>query len=245
VGFRKCGGSEIRSIVQRRSISITHVILVLFLLICVAPGSWVRANVTAEFDPFSSTETWGRWPFYENYHEGQTFLATETGTLTSVEMTVVRRPLDEQDPQNPQDPVPLTVELYALSGSGVPTGSALASGVLAYDDPQFVTSFVTFKTIDMSPVDLVAGESYAIVGNALPSVKLYDWYSKFVPGNAALSNLYPDGCLIINNGPGWAPQSYDLGFRVNVDPIAATVPVPGALALGLIGVGLVRSRRWR
>ena len=56
--------------------------------------------------------------------------------------------------------------------------------------------------------------------------------------------LYPDGRLVINNAQGWAPQTCDLGFRVNVDPIAATVPFPGALARGLIGVGLVRSRRW-
>ena len=236
-----------RSIVQRSFVNIAPVVIALVLVVCAAPGSRARAGVTAEFDPFAATGDWFAQPFYENYRVGQTFLATQTGTLTSVEATTVRRPLDEYASQKPQDPVPFTMELYALSATGVPTGSALASGVLAYEDAQFNTIFITFKTIDMSPVELVAGESYAIVGNALPSVGLYHWYSKCVPGDVvATRNLYPDGCLIIDSGQGWAEeQAYDLGFRVNVDPIAATVPVPGALALGLIGVGLVRSRRWR
>jgi len=228
-----------KSIVQRSSVSIAPAVIVLVVVVCAAPGSRARASVTAEFNPFASGGSLGAWPFYEDYHQGQTFLATETGILASVEATIVRRPLGEQDPQAPQVPVPFTMELYALSGAGVPTGSALASGAIAYEDPQFDTFYITFKTIEMSPVELVAGESYAIVANALPSVMLYDWYSKYG------TDFYPDGRLIINSGQGWAPQSYDLGFRVHVDPIAATVPVPGALALGLIGVGLVRSRRWR
>jgi len=235
-----------RSIVQHSSIRIANFVLILLLLVCAAPGSLVRANVTAEFDPFAAGASWFRQPFYEDYRVAQSFLATETGTLTSVEATIHRLALDDYDPGNPQAPIPLTMELYALSGTGVPTGSALASGALAYEDPQFATFGITFKTIDMSPVDLVAGESYAIVANALPSVMLYDWYSQYVPGDAAASRaLYPDGRLIINSGGGWAKQTYDLGFRVNVDPIAATVPVPGALAMGLLGVGLLRSRRRR
>src|SRR5690606_11875434 len=128
-----------------------------------------QAQIIAEFDYSSSPGSTFQQPFYENYRIQQTFTPTATGDLDSVDLTI------SSHVANNPDMVPLSVAIYAVADSGLnglqPTGAALATGMIAADDPQFDTPFIEWINVDMTPYELQQGTTYALLADALPTIE--------------------------------------------------------------------------
>lgn len=190
--------------------------------------------IIAVFDMFNASGTTFQQPFYQGYQIMQTFTATSTGTLLSVDVSVHQ--------VNSSTTAPLTVKVYALAMSDYnglqPTGEPLSTGVLSSTDPQFATFSITWKTVPMSETILTAGVQYGLVLDTGPTAASdYAWYSKYG------GDLYPGGNEAIaypGSGGVFAQQSYDMGFRLNA------VPEPGItfmLAAGAMAMALLYRRQ--
>ncbi len=203
-------------------------------LVALVSASVGRAQtILTEFDFFNSGGTTYKQPFYTNYTIMQTFKATADWSVSSVDFTIDQAATTTNG---------LTVWIYDLAEvwpKGLqPTGTALSSGFLAADDPQFNTFLLSWKNVTMSPVNLTAGTTYGLVVYAGGGDQEYDWYSKFG------SEMYADGNMSVNNTGTFAQQSsYDVPFRIN----GTVIPEPSTYAMlfGAAALGLAVWRRRR
>ena len=221
---------------RQRFFMVLVVVVVGWVLV---PAGRVAADqVIAEFDVFDYTGSWFVSPLHDSQEWiAQTFKATTSARADSVDLVL------ESDPANNPDNLPLRVQLrttYVASYNGiVPSDNIIAEGSIAHDDSRF-TGSLTWKNIDLTPVDLVAGESYAIVIKTDNLTdEAYDWYGKWQSGQ----DPYPDGREVIMLTVGqWNFSSGDLAFRVN----SSVVPEPCTMVLlSLGGAGLLLHRRHR
>ncbi len=201
---------------------------VVIIAILASLSSAAEATIIAQHDYFSVGGTAYPDPFYADYRIMQTFVATQTGTVTSVDVTI--------DQMNTSTTAALTANIFALTMSTFnglqPTGASLSTGQLPASDTQFDTNY-TWKNIPMSAVQLTAGVSYGLVLDAEFTNWQYRW--NYRDGGAG----YPSGDASIAYGYGtFAHQSYDEPFRIN-----AVVPEPGSLGLVIVGAGAVLLRR--
>lgn len=191
-----------------------------------------HAAVIAEFNFFNySGDLYGQ-PFSSNYRVMQTFVPTADGSITSVEVTI--------DQVVRSTSANLTAKIYEVTTLPVdgyqPTGSPLATGSLASNDPQFNTFLITWKNIAMSPAVLSAGTTYALVVDGGFGNQDYEWYSIMA------DNLYAGGNLAVDGGSGvFTQQIFDVPFRIN----AQVVPETTSAMLWLASAGVMVSRRRR
>lgn len=116
----------------------------------------------------------------------------------------------------------LTINLYAVDGSGKPTGSSLSSGTILYSA---VSGGAALYDISMSSYDMIPGTQYAFVLNPGSGVSVGNGIEVyFNPG----SSVYSGGkmWLSTNSGSTWvdndAPESISAGddFRFQIKTIA-------------------------
>jgi len=200
-------------------------------------GQGSADQILAEFDVFSVTASWYPSLLQEGKEwVAQTFEATASGTVYSVDLVL------GSQPENNPDNLPLKVQIRTTYEAGfngiVPSDTVISEGSIAYDDNQFSTSY-SWKRISLSSADLNAGDMYAVVVKTdCETDEAYKWYGKWKSG----TDLYPDGReVILLTGGQWNFSAGDLGFRVN-----GPVPEPGTVVLlGLGGTGLLLYRRRR
>lgn len=202
------------------------VVAAMFIVALAVAAASAETQVAAQFDYF--TASGGVWmqPFYPNYVIAQTFVATISGTVHSVDATVQRN--FSGDPSG----VPISFEIRSVYDSGWNgwqpdfAVAALSTGSVSADDPLLNDWFINWVNVPMTAYELVAGQRYAVVATAHGSygaTEGYDWYANGFDGSA-----YPDGNLLVGyaGDPILANQEYDLPFRINV-----TVAPPSALAI--------------
>ena len=140
---------------------------------------------------------------------GQGFTAGYTGSLQSVSIYAREGSINSSA-------TGITLEIYALDGDGLPTGSALATETIAHGDIAANTESVTASATELmvtfsSPPAVTANEGYAILMSNQGSAH-YDIY--YQAGNA-----YAGGnALEKASGGAWAKPpaitDYDFSFKV-------------------------------
>jgi hypothetical protein len=156
------------------------------------PGTLDQSSVTGITDFRSMLRPSGvRWI-------GHTFTAGKTGLLTRVELYLF---LEDAGVGNPPT---ATVEIYPTdAGSGMPTGSALASASLSVSSLSPTWYGFAFTT----PPQVTTGTKYAIVVTGSPD-GYASWY---------YSDVYAAGQNIVNTGSGWSVvPNYGRAFRTYV-----------------------------
>ena len=164
---------------------------------------------------------------------GQSFTATQSGRLTTIELQVWRNtnsaPTDD-----------LNVSLTTLNLSGTPDlSNVLATQTLSAAEIPTTTFSTALVPVDFSSsmVELMANNEYAIVLTS--STGTYpNWYL----WTSGAGTAYADGIGFRGNTSFTADSDSDSGFRVNG---TAVVPEPASAFLmltGVCGVGLLRRR---
>ncbi|MEW4487022.1 VPLPA-CTERM sorting domain-containing protein [Thalassoglobus sp. JC818] len=164
---------------------------------------------------------------------GQSFTATQSGRLTTIELQVWRSingtPTDD-----------LNVSLTTLNSSGTPDlSNVLATRTLSAAEIPTTSFSTALVPVDFSSsmVELMANTDYAILLTSLTGT-LPDWYL----WTSGAGTAYSDGIGFSGNTSFVADTTFDSGFRVNG---TAVVPEPASALLmlsGVCGVGLLRRR---
>ncbi|TVQ31417.1 MAG: PEP-CTERM sorting domain-containing protein [Phycisphaeraceae bacterium] len=164
-----------------------------------------------------------------NNQGGQTFTTLVGGELLTIDLFLRR---------NADQPVTMTLELWDLNASGLPTGTPLAEAVLETT----LTEDWTWRTFDFSASGFVLDEqtSYAF------TTRSESGDGGYLLGTAT-GNNYNGGRGIVKLGAtaswGFMGNNFIFGER-DVLFTANVIPAPGALALmGVAGVLGARRRR--
>lgn len=209
------------------------IVVVITIAVSAIAGPAFADITLAEYDVFSAPGDWSADMFYPNYIIAQTFVASATGTVSSIQVAVSK--LTTTD-------VPMTWTIrstYQSAYNGLQpdftAGGALSTGTLANAD---CPGYRSWATVQMSAAELQAGQHYALVGTAFGSDSVYMWYGKSgapdYPGRH-LAGYYSDPQEALGS------SSDDVGFRVIAVPEPSSVM---ALLGGIVGLGgLVRRRR--
>jgi hypothetical protein len=114
----------------------------------------------------------------------------------------------------------VTYEIYALDGSGNPTGSALATGA-TYAGTALSTSVATnARAAFTTPVTLTAGTQYGVVVARSGAVSGTNYYS--LAGDSAVG--YTGGAARLWGGAAWGADiaAFDSYFRIEINPLIET-----------------------
>lgn len=185
----------------------------------------------------------GRGPFHQDSGLGviadsqvaQTFLTTESGFLSTVELSIEMRFSNATTD-------PLVIGLYSTEG-GLPGQLLAEAQILAADVPVIASrhDFSVLADFGDSDLFLDAGETYAILSGS----EIYTFYGRGVIRRFGEEPVpsYADGRLMRDDGPEstwWTPPpDKDAYFRVTV-----VVPEPGVMALLSLGaLGWLGVRR--
>jgi hypothetical protein len=128
---------------------------------------------------------------------GQTFTAAVTFTLTRIDIWCAKGIGDNVGT--------IDVELYAVDGSGHPTGSALASGTIADASIGDTTSYAWVACTLSSSYKVVGGTKYAIVvhGDSLDASNTLTW-SHDDDGAGSSDFAGGDRVWSVNGGSSWS-----------------------------------------
>lgn len=120
----------------------------------------------------------------------------------------------------------LTVELYALDGSGNPTGSALTSGTLGGGS---MGTSIGWVDVTLTEYELAASTQYGVVVRRSGTVDAVNYY--VVQVNPGLG--YTGGAFKLYNGTAWAARGTDADmlFQVMVnDKVISTTQIKDLIA---------------
>lgn len=209
----------------------------LALLMLSAPAALAAGTPDAEQIGFGGSR--GLIGTHENGPDvrlAQTFVAGATGELDQVDVWV--RAVGSPD-------VPLSVELTALDGGGLPTTALGSAAVAQASVPACNTAacideglgdYTTFSAVAVplsAAASVTAGTEYAIVLSATGAT--LDIYGDMIGRTAnryewaGLDNdfMYGDGVGLSYNGSvGWVPANVDFAFRTYVSSYSASVAAP-------------------
>lgn len=199
-------------------------VAVTFIVALAIPAS--AQTIIAQHD-YSGGTSYSGVAFWPDYVIAQTFVATTTATVGSIDVTVQK--------WSPTA-VPVSFEIRSVWDSGAngwqPDFSvpALSTGSVSPDDPQWSDWTDLWINVPMTPYELQAGERYAIVatahGSATWDIQPYVWLiaggvPDYADGNV-LEGFAGDTIL--------ATQDRDAPFRVNAvtsTPVGVDIK-PGA-----------------
>lgn len=192
------------------------------------------------------TGGFGGYPILEGVQLGQSFEVGITGVLDRIDVQFAFNTATDFSQG-------LEFSLYALTESGLPTGSPVASSVLQAPsdvDPMFPGHYTLSLDFSGSDFFVAAGESFALVteSDGLPGV-WGTWVSEVFDGSQFIrGDRYGNGSGLLN-GPGtngdWVDYDedpflvFDLGMATYVRP----VPLPSAVFLFLSGIGALAFAR--
>ena len=149
-------------------------------------------------DSFTTVTSGNTENFSSNFYLGQTFTTTSAYASTSVKFNIGSIGTKSGD-----------VHLYAVDGSSLPTGPALAT--VAFDNVDFtnvVAPGAQYEFIWVTPVALTNATEYAVVVQSDINTT-----SLFLHGEN--SNQYADGQLVTSvNGTSWSGFSLDFYFEI-------------------------------
>ncbi len=173
-----------------------------------------------------------------NRHSGQSFLATVSGTVTTVRLAIILDTgLGGED---------VDIEIFTTS-AGVPDTLLGSATIAEASIPNNATTGYTV-TADFTSgpaINLTAGTSYALMASTpTPSGMTGNAGVRyFLKGEGGSQTTYPDGNLVISTNDGVSYTAvgadFDINFEVNVIPEPSRTLL---LAVASVGVCLRRRR---
>jgi hypothetical protein len=175
--------------------------------------NWRYANVSKTGPSFSTTDT--------GYNLGDAAANTQMMqqfTVGSTAIYVVAASIYVRRQGSPTDNV--TMEIYALDGSGNPTGTALATGAsLSYTLMGTGAGTAIWLRDDFTtPVTLSAGVQYGLVIARSGAVNASNYF--VIGGDSAAG--YTGGIRKTYNPTTWTNTTTDLMFRININALLET-----------------------
>jgi hypothetical protein len=172
---------------------------------------WRYATVSQTGPSFMTSTTW--------YNVGDTSTNTkrlQQFTVGAAGIYVVGITANLKKTGAPTDN--LTPEIFALDGSGNPTGTALITGA-SWAGASLTTSGVMYRDEFTTPVTLSPSTMYGIVWARSSAVDGSNYF--MVTGDNTAG--YTGGASKTWNGSAWSAETaYDLNFRININALLET-----------------------
>ena len=183
--------------------------------------------IQASFVPYVCNSQWSAGSFFS--HLGQTFtVGGTTFKLTDIDVCL----------SSIGNVGTVTADIYAVNGSGFPTGSSLSSGTTSSINTQTLNTSPTWTNITMSEVELSAGTQYALSIGASNVSVIENIGCRVAPCLTMYGSglPYTGGKPVAYGSSNWTEpytwqqtRSQDNAFRVSGDSVAGYIDVSGTI----------------